>query len=226
MRPRPWPGHGGLNVPNGLNHNGCMTTASYLYQCLWAVQGLQGVHPGMASGRPLGGSSVGATDGTFGGSSGVASRWAPRLTAVLVWLAAGASMAYGVMHGLGQGPSVALPVTAAPDQALDVQAVARALGARLAPLVQASGPALAEPGGRYSLLGVVSPATASDSGVALIVVDGQRPLPYRVGAVVDGRWVVQSVGKRTVVLVPQPGVPAAASGTAEAGLTLALPERQ
>jgi len=36
--------------------------------------------------------------------------------------------------------------------------------------------------------------------VALIAIDGQRPGTYRVGAVVDGRWAVQSVERRTVVL--------------------------
>jgi len=77
-------------------------------------------------------------------------------------------------------------------------------------------------GGRYTLQGVV--ASASGPGVALIAVEGQRALPYRVGSLVDGRWWVQSVGRRTVTLVPvSAGQALAPDETSAGGITLALP---
>lgn len=142
-------------------------------------------------------------------------RWAPGVSAVLVWLAVGASVAYGVMHGLGRGAAAPVPAATPVAKEVDSQAVARALGARAT--APAAAPASVDTAGRYRLLGVVAPDKASGSGVALLAVQDQRPLPFRVGAVVDGQWVVQAVGKRSVQLAPrQPG----AGGT----LTLALPD--
>ncbi len=142
-------------------------------------------------------------------------RWAPGVSAVLVWLAVGASVAYGVMHGLGRGAAAPVPVAAPAALEVDSQAVARALGARAT--APAAAPAAVDVAGRYRLLGVVAPDKASGSGVALLAVQDQRPLPFRVGAVVDGQWVVQSVGKRSVQLAPRQ---AGAGGT----LTLSLPD--
>lgn len=55
---------------------------------------------------------------------------------------------------------------------------------------------------RFQLIGVVSaPArAAAREGVALIAVDGQSPKAFRVGAVVDGQTVLQSVAARGVTL--------------------------
>lgn len=172
-----------------------------------------------AMGRTQSGPTPSAASAVLAGPMASGQRWASGVAAVLVWLAAGAVVAYGVMHGMGRGPVVALPVVAAADSEVDPAAVARALGARSSPVVSASEPAPVDTAGRYSLLGVVAPASASDSGVALVAVDGQRPVPYRVGAVVDGRWVVTSVNQRSVALAPATGVAPTA-----AGFTLTLPE--
>jgi general secretion pathway protein C len=94
--------------------------------------------------------------------------------------------------------------------AVDTRAVARALGAPQNAVVAA---ATAAAPSRYVLTGVVAPAATgfsteggTGSGVALIAIDGQRPSPYRVGAVLDGRWRVQSVERRSVVLQPAQGL--------------------
>lgn len=146
--------------------------------------------------------------------------------AVLVWLAAGAAASYGVLHGLGQRPDVPLPMPPVTAWAVDTAMVARALGATTSTNAQPAPQVVAEPAGpsRYTVLGVVAP-TASDSGsgVALVSVDGQRPLPYRVGAVLDGRWQVQSVQRRAVVLVAMAGA-AVPQGTAPLTQTLRVPD--
>ena len=148
---------------------------------------------------------------------------------MLVWLAAGAAVAHGVLHGLGQRADVALPAPPVAAWQVDTPLVAKALGAKAhsSPTSVA-----AEPAGqsRYTLLGVVAPAATgsslaaeSSSGVALIAVDGQRALPYRVGAVVDGRWQVQSVQRRAVVLAAI-GQATATADTTVTTQTLRVPE--
>lgn len=60
---------------------------------------------------------------------------------------------------------------------------------------------------RFQLIGVVSPRSprAAKEGVALIAVDGKPPKAFRVGAVVDGTTVLQSVAARGVTLGPRDG---------------------
>ena len=59
---------------------------------------------------------------------------------------------------------------------------------------------------RFNLVGVVSPRAslsaplAAREGLALIAVDGKPPRAYRVGAVVDGQTVLQSVQPRGAAL--------------------------
>ena len=153
-------------------------------------------------------------------------RWVVGMVTVLVWLAAGACVAYWVMRGLGQGSATPVPVAPAAAVAVDSQAVARALGARA--LVQntaLAAPVQADAASRYAVLGVVAPANAgsSGSGVALIAVEGQRAAPYRVGAVLDERWVVRSVGRTAVELSAQ--IAPSSVGAAPAVLTLTVPQR-
>ena len=159
-------------------------------------------------------------------------QWAARLSAVSVWGVAGFVTAYWVLAWVGQGAPTVLPAQPWMAPEVDSQAVARALGA----LPVVSGPVAPPPdaSGRYVLLGVVaegggvSSAHRSHGGVALIATDGQRARPYAVGATVDGRWVVQAVANRTVVLRPmgvsEPvGVPQTPEN-APGAITLVLPQ--
>ena len=142
------------------------------------------------------------------------SRWLPRAIALLVWLCAGFVLTYVVLHWMAQRPATLVPVQATAVVGADTQAVARALGAQATQAVPVA--PVAAPS-RYVLTGVVAPAGGGQSsGVALIAIDGQRPGTYRVGAVLDGRWAVQTVERRSVVLrsTDAPGQQ----------ITLALPE--
>ena len=60
---------------------------------------------------------------------------------------------------------------------------------------------------RFQLIGVVSPrgSGASSQGLALIAVDGKPAKAYRVGSVVDGQTVLQSVQARGAALGPRGG---------------------
>lgn len=60
---------------------------------------------------------------------------------------------------------------------------------------------------RFSLIGVLSPkqARAAGEGVALIAVDGKPAKAYRVGAVVEGQNVLQSVNAKGASLGPLGG---------------------
>ncbi len=60
---------------------------------------------------------------------------------------------------------------------------------------------------RFQLIGVVSPrgGGASSQGLALIAVDGKPAKAFRVGSVVDGQTVLQSVQSRGAALGPRGG---------------------
>ena len=60
---------------------------------------------------------------------------------------------------------------------------------------------------RFQLIGVVSPrgSGADNQGLALIAVDGKPAKAYRVGSVVDGQTVLQSVRARGAALGPRGG---------------------
>ncbi len=95
--------------------------------------------------------------------------------------------------------------------------LSRLLGVDAAPVLAGAAP---EPTAdeRFNLIGVVSPRQpkAGREGLALISVDGKPPKAYRVGALVDGPHVLQSVSARGVSLGP-------AGGTSMISLNLAPP---
>lgn len=104
-------------------------------------------------------------------------------------------------------PPAAPPHTqvAAPTAALRGD-LTRLLGADAPPPVVAAAPEpLAD--ARFQLIGVVSPRSprAAKEGLALIAVDGKPPKAFRVGAVVEGNTVLQSVAARGVTLGPRDG---------------------
>lgn len=120
---------------------------------------------------------------------------------------------YWVLKSMqGHSVSVSAAMAGAGVTGVDPQAVARALGGGNRPIAVAGGQ---DTSGRnpYVLVGVV--ANPAHSGAALISVDGKPAKPYRVGAVVDGSLVLQSVTARKAVLADGP------QGAAR--LTLELP---
>lgn len=123
-----------------------------------------------------------------------------------VWaLAAGSALFWAFKVFVTPAAAPPHTQTAAPTLALRGD-LTRLLGADPPPPAVA---ATAEPvaDARFQLVGVVSPRspTAAREGLALIAVDGKPPKAFRVGAVVDGTTVLQSVAARGVTLGPREG---------------------
>lgn len=147
-----------------------------------------------------------------------------RLAAFLAWAVVAASLAFWALRLLAHP----LPV---PPQALPVSMDHAVRGDVLklfpaAPAAVAAEPQLAS---RFQLVGVIAPragsAGSAGAGVALIAVDGQPARPFRVGARVDGRLVLQAVSSRGADIGPAGGPPAAtlAAPTLPAPNTGSLP---
>lgn len=127
---------------------------------------------------------------------------APRWTAGLIWLAAGAALAWWLLvltSGVAWQP---VPVPAGATATAEPAAVARALGHDDRPV--ATGPAV-HTGTRLKLVGVV--AQPGERGAALIAVDDQAPRPFLVGSPVGESWVLRAVERRRVWLSPATGDP-------------------
>lgn len=140
-----------------------------------------------------------------------------RTVTLLVWAAVAAS-------ALFWGLKLWVKPAATPAQAQVAQTGAAVRGdlSRLlgvdapAPVAQAA--AEPAPDARFNLLGVVSPRASRAAGeaVALIAVDGKPAKAYRIGAVVDGSHVLQSVSARGANLGPR-------GGASVIALNIALP---
>ena len=137
---------------------------------------------------------------------------ASRLSALLVWAAVAASLAFWGLrwfaHPVGI-PEHANVVGWDYAQQGDVRRL-------LAPPVEASAAAAApQQASRFKLLGVIAPRTQDSPGAALISIDNLPPRAYRVGVVVDGDWVLQSIERKGAALGPAHG---------SAALSLDLPD--
>lgn len=151
-----------------------------------------------------------------------------KLATAVVWAACAASaVAWGLRLS---GSTMSVPANAqllAPDQSL------RGDPLRLFSLPPAATVAAPAQASRFRLVGVMAPLDASASapgakgraarlGVALLSTDGKPARAYRVGAAVDGDWVLQAVSQRGAQLGPQgaavalqlelPALPPAATG--------------
>jgi general secretion pathway protein C len=121
------------------------------------------------------------------------------VTFALSALVAASAVYWGLQWGGTQASApTATPPNPAATAAPDPQAIAKALGGGMAVVTAASASPAASANSRLTLVGVV--ADAHSTGVALISVDGKPAKPFRVGATVDGRLVLQSVGVRKAAL--------------------------
>lgn len=150
---------------------------------------------------------------------------ASRIAALLIWAAVAASLAYWGLRWLA--PPVGVPHNAAP---VTLETGVRGDIQRLltGPIRTAEGPqanpsAASALASRIKVLGVMAPTPGQSAGVALLAIDGKPPKAIRVGGLVDGEMVLQSLSQRTARIGPQdgsdflsidlPGLPPAATGT-------------
>jgi general secretion pathway protein C len=154
-------------------------------------------------------------------------RMLARLSAFVIWAAVAASAVFWLLRLIVEAdppPSHATPVGFTVAGTGDWS---RLLG-RPQPAVEVDDEDDSEPApmasSRYRLVGVVAPrAAARPEGVALIAVDNGPAKAYRVGAVVDGTTVLQSVhgfgatlgprGGAAEVRLDLPALPPPATGT-------------
>ena len=135
--------------------------------------------------------------------------WGIRLATLVIAALAALSGTYWVLKST-HANSVSAAAPSAGFAGLDPQALARALGGGG---VGASAGETVAVGTAYGVVGGL--ADSQRGGAALIAIDGKAAKPYRVGATVDGKLVVQSVAGRRAVL--------AASMEGPAQMTLELP---
>ncbi len=131
-----------------------------------------------------------------------------RLLAFVIWAAVAASAVFWLLRLWASSPAapahtVAVTTATPPRGDLD-----RVFGAppTAAPTAAPMEPALAS---RFKLLGVAAPREGGDSsGLALIAVDGKPARGFKVGTVIDGDLLLQSVHPRGAALGAKGAVPA------------------
>lgn len=120
-------------------------------------------------------------------------RWPVVASTTLVWAAAAASVVFWGLRLLAPADGAPPPaVSLSPAAQLDGAAVARLLGAQPVTAVVAATPDAAS---RFQLQGVV--ADDLGRGAALIAIDGKPARPYRAGALLTERFVLQAVEGRS-----------------------------
>lgn len=137
-----------------------------------------------------------------------------RMSVLLVWALVAASAVFWSLKLFATGapvPANASVAATAPTLNADLT---RLLGADAAPEVQARAEPVTDD--RFKLVGVLNPRgdRHAREGIALIAVDGKPARSFRVGAVVDGDRVLQSVNLRGATLGPR---------GAQAQITLNIP---
>lgn len=131
-----------------------------------------------------------------------------RLLAFVIWAAVAASAVFWLLRLWTSSPTAppyTVPVTTTAPPRSDLTAV---LGAPAAakPSAAPAEPALAS---RFKLLGVAAPRDGGDSaGLALIAVDGKPARGFKVGTVIEGDLVLQSVHPRGAALGTAGAAPA------------------
>lgn len=129
-----------------------------------------------------------------------------RWVTLFVWAAVAASALFWALKLVVKAPQAPPQV-----QLAEVNPAARGDLTRLlgpdAPVELAATEAEPAADARFNLVGVLSPRApqAAREGVALIAVDGKPARAFRVGTVVDGQNVLQSVNARGAALGPRGG---------------------
>ncbi len=129
-----------------------------------------------------------------------------RLGTLVVWALVAAAAAFWGLRLFGGAQPVPPGTQLATAQGAPGGDLTRLLGTDPEPVAAVEAPQAA-PDPRFQLVGVVSPraAGAAAEGLAVIVVDDKPARAYRIGAVVDGQTVLQSVSPRGASLGPRGG---------------------
>jgi general secretion pathway protein C len=131
-----------------------------------------------------------------------------RLLSFAVWALVAAGAVFWVMRLLARSePAPAHAVTAGQGAPVASADLSRLLGStRAAAAVEVADAAQPAVDARFRLVGVVAAkASAPQTGLALIAIDGKPPRPVGLGGVVDGSLVLLTVNHRRAELGPLGG---------------------
>lgn len=133
-------------------------------------------------------------------------RMSARWVTLFVWAAVAASALFWALKLVVKAPQAPPQVQLAEGSVAARGDLSRLLGADAPAALAVAAPEPAADA-RFSLVGVLSPRApqAAREGVALIAVDGRPARAFRVGTVVDGQNVLQSVNARGAALGPRDG---------------------
>ncbi len=158
-----------------------------------------------------------------------------RLLAFVIWAAVAASAVFWLLRLASSSPAAPAHTMAVATNVPVRGDLTRVFGAP-PPVASPAAPAPAEPAlaSRFKLLGVAAPkGGGAEGGLALIAVDGKPPRGFKVGAVIDGDLVLQSVhargatlgrsGAAPAVSLELPALPTAAGGARPDGIVLSPP---
>lgn len=131
-----------------------------------------------------------------------------RLLSFVIWAIVAAGAVFWLTRLLARPDAApAHTVLAATGTSVAAADFSRLLGSSARAVAEAA-PAAPAGDGRFKLVGVVAAkASAADSGLALIAVDGKPPRPVGLGGVVDGSLVLLAVNHRRAELGPAGGEP-------------------
>lgn len=132
-----------------------------------------------------------------------------RLSAFVIWALVATSVVFWGLRLLVRAPAAPGYTVPVGDGSAVRGDLTRLLGG--GPVTTAAAVPTAEASSRFKLLGIVAPrasSSASETGVALIAVDGKMPKAFVVGARLDGDLVLQSVSLRTASIGAGAGAPA------------------
>lgn len=133
-------------------------------------------------------------------------RMSARWVTFFVWAAVAASALFWALKLVVKAPQAPPQVQLAEGSVAARGDLSRLLGADAPAALAIAAPEPAADA-RFNLVGVLSPRApqAAREGVALIAVDGKPARAFRVGTVVDGQNVLQSVNARGAALGPRDG---------------------
>lgn len=129
------------------------------------------------------------------------------IVALLLWLLVGVQAAYWGWRVWGNLPPEPQPLPPSSTAAVDIERVARALGAGAFAEPSAAGMALpSTAAGGWRLTGVI--AGHNGGGAAVLERDGMPARAYRVGSVLPDGWRVSRIERGAVWLMPAQGTEA------------------
>jgi general secretion pathway protein C len=126
-----------------------------------------------------------------------------RLSALLIWALVGASAVFWGLRLAARSPEAPPHTVVVGDAASGGGDLTRLFG--VPPPVAVAAVAPPEVASRFRLTGVMAPKRPGSEGVALIAIDGKLPRAFRVGAAIDGDFVLQSVSLRSAAIGPVQG---------------------